>query len=344
MAGEPIFQMEFGQMAGEEDEDVIVSLPGNEGEVKVTKAGEKPAAGAVDDPVADLKNQFATMTQRLSVAERTAQDATQSATEAHQRLARTEGDLISSQMDTVLSGIAAADAEVEAAEREHIAASEAGDFPAQARALRKIAGAESRKTRLAEAKDDLEDAAKRRPATGQQQRPAPATRPAQADPVEQLASTLSQRSAAWIRSHPECVTDAKMNARMMAAHNMAVAEDVALDSEEYFRRIEDGIKPKSAVPTPTPTPTPTPGDGRRPSSAAAPAGGASGNLNGGGAEVRLSKREAESATDGTLVWNYDDPSGKNLFKKGDVIGLAEMARRKHFGQKAGLYDKSYSEA
>lgn len=327
-------------MAGEEDEDVIVSLPWNDGEVKVTKATERPATGAggADDPVADLKNQFANMTQRLSVAERTAQDATQSATEANQRLARTEGDLISSQMDTVLSGIAAADAEVEAAEREHIAASEAGDFPAQARALRKIAGAESRKTRLAEAKDDLEDAAKRRPAPGQPQRPAPAARPAQADPVEQLASTLSQRSAAWIRSHPECVTDAKMNARMMAAHNMAVAEDVALDSDEYFRRIEDGVKPKSAVPTPTPTPTP--GDGRRPSSAAAPASGSGGALNGGGTEVRLTRGEALSAQDGTICWNYPDPTGQNRWQKGDPIGVAEFARRKHEGMKAGLYDKS----
>ena len=54
--------------------------------------------------------------------------------------------------------------------------------------------------------------------------------------------------------------------------------------------------------------------------------------------------EAASATDGTLVWNYDDPSGKNQYKKGDPIGLAEMARRKHEGQKAGLYDRNAIEA
>ena len=89
-------------------------------------------------------------------------------------------------------------------------------------------------------------------------------------------------------------------------------------------------------------PTPS-GDGRRPSSAAAPASGGSGGLNGGGVEVRLTKREAASATDGTLIFNYDDPTGQNRWKKGDPIGLAEMARRKHEGMKNGLYDKSVSE-
>ena len=39
MAGEPLFQMEFGKMAGEDDEDVIVSLPGDTGAV-ITKAAD----------------------------------------------------------------------------------------------------------------------------------------------------------------------------------------------------------------------------------------------------------------------------------------------------------------
>lgn len=338
MAGEPLFEMEFGTMA-DEDEGVIVSLPATEGEVKVVKVGEKVPPGGADDAVADLKTQFANMSQRVNVAERTAQEASQQTAEVTQRLARTEGDLISSQMDTVLSGIAAADAEAEAAMGEHVAASEAGDFPAQARAQRKMAGAEARKQRLIEAKDDLEDAVKRRPAPGTEPRPAASARRPAADPVEQVAQSLSAKSAAWIRSHPECVTDPKLNARMMAAHSLAIADDIALDSDEYFQRIEEGVKPAKPLGGKPAAPA---GDGRRPSSAAAPASGAGGALNG-GTEVRLTKGEAASATDGTLVWNYDDPSGQKRWQKGDVIGLSEMARRKHEGQKAGLYDKSYQE-
>jgi hypothetical protein len=44
--------------------------------------------------------------------------------------------------------------------------------------------------------------------------------------------------------------------------------------------------------------------------------------------VSLTQGEIQNATDGTLQWNYDDPSGKNRWKKGDPIGVNEMARRK----------------
>jgi hypothetical protein len=47
-----------------------------------------------------------------------------------------------------------------------------------------------------------------------------------------------------------------------------------------------------------------------------------------------------AATDGTLVWNYDDPSGKAKFKKGEPIGIREMARRKSLMTKEGRYDRS----
>lgn len=333
-------------MAGEEDgDDVIVSLPGDMTEVKVIKAGEAeikktPPAGDVD-PVEDLKGQFAAMTSRVAAAETAAQTAARQLEETNQRLHAAQGDVVSSQLDTVLSGIAAAQAEAAAAEQAYVAAAEAGDFPAQARAQRAMAGAESRIQRLAEAKDDLEDAVKRRPAPGDQQRQQPSQQRQQppADPIERFTQGMSARSAAFIKKNPQTVTDPKMNARMLAAHNLALADDVEVDSDEYFRRIEDGIKPaQQQQQRPTPS-----GDGRRPSSAAAPASGGSGGLNGGGVEVRLTKREAASATDGTLIFNYDDPTGQNRWKKGDPIGLAEMARRKHEGMKNGLYDKSVSE-
>ena len=74
-------------------------------------------------------------------------------------------------------------------------------------------------------------------------------------------------------------------------------------------------------------------------------GGGGGAGNGAGAiTVSLSKAEAAAATDGiTLVWNYDDPSGQKKFKKGDAIGIQEMARRKREMKAQGLYDKSLTE-
>lgn len=331
-------------MAGEDDnnEEVIVSIPGDTSTVVVTKVEpktepvKKATTGPDDDPVIDLKHQFAAMTQRATAAERAANDATRANAEITQRLHRVEGQVVDSQLDTVLSGIAAAQAEASSGEQSLVAAIEAGDAAAQARAQRVIAGAETRLQRLQEAKADIEDGIKARPKPGAETREQPSQRQQTTDPVEGFTKGMSPRSAAWIRKNPDCVTDAKKNARMLAAHNLALADDIEVDSDEYFRRIEEGIGAKKAETKPAT-------DGRRPSSAAAPAAGGGGALNGGGIEVRLTKGEAASATDGTLIWNYDDPTGQKRWTKGEPIGLAEMARRKHEGIKNHLYDKSYSE-
>ena len=143
-------------MADLDDEAVIVTLPAEEGGATVTKVegegdGKKTVA---DDPIADLKGQFdslrdthQTVVQRLTTTE-------QQLAATKEEVTKARGEVTSSQLDTVLSGIQAATSEADAAEREYIAAAEAGDFAAQARAQRKISGAEARIQRLTEAKGD----------------------------------------------------------------------------------------------------------------------------------------------------------------------------------------------
>jgi hypothetical protein len=333
-------------MAGEDDE-VIVALSGDTSTTQVVKIeDDKTGKTAVSfndddgDPVADLKKQFGQMTGRLQTVVASQQQTEQQLHDTQQRLHRAESQVVVSQLDTVEGGITQVEAEAEQAEQAYARAFEAGDGAGMARATRAMQRAETNRAQLLEARDSLKQAATRQPT----QQPQPRQQPRQAagDPVEAVAAQLSSKSAAWIRSHPECVTDPKLNARMMAAHNLAIAEDIPLDSEEYFERIEAGIKPVKQQQKVDPKPAN--GDGRRPSSGAASGGASGGGLNGGSVEVRLTKGEAASATDGTLVWNYDDPTGQNRFKKGEPIGLAEMARRKHEGKKAGLYDKNAFEA
>lgn len=331
-------------MAGEEDgtgDDMIVTIP-EDGEVQMRKApagaGEIDSASFNEDPVADLKNQFATVQARATAAEQTAQQTARELHETRQQLQTVQSEALTSQSETLESGIQAAEAEAAAAEQAYAAAFEAGDAMAIARAQRAMTAAETRKGRLAEALEDLKDEIKSKPAPRQE--PTQRPRQAPADPVEAMASNLTPKSAAWIRSHPEAVTDRQKNLRMLAADNLARADGVEVESAEYFRRIEEAVFGKQQVEKK---------DGaaivRRPAAPAAGGGnpGGSGTLNGGGVEVVLTRGERQSATDGTLVWNYDDPSGQKKFKKGDPIGLAEMARRKHFGMKEGLYDKSKME-
>lgn len=72
----------------------------------------------------------------------------------------------------------------------------------------------------------------------QQKQPA-AQQPAyQGDPVDAFASQLTPRSAAWVREHPEFVRDAKLNRKMIAAHELAVADGIDPDTDEYFDYVE----------------------------------------------------------------------------------------------------------
>lgn len=70
------------------------------------------------------------------------------------------------------------------------------------------------------------------------QPPAPMQRK---DAVEELASQLSPRSAAWIRAHPECARDTKMFNKMVGAHNFAIGEGYIPDSDAYFDYIESKL-------------------------------------------------------------------------------------------------------
>lgn len=66
----------------------------------------------------------------------------------------------------------------------------------------------------------------------------PKAPPPPSDPVEAVASQLSPRSASWVRAHPECVKNPKTYTKMIGLHNIAVADGLQPDSDEYFDYIE----------------------------------------------------------------------------------------------------------
>jgi len=118
------------------------------------------------------------------------------------------------------------------------------------------------------------------------------------DPVEALASQLSPRSAEWVRRNPQCVTDPRMYQKMVAAHNLAMADGYQADSDDYFGFVEDTLRISKRVDV----------DAEDPMSGAAkvtqrrspPAAPVSRSGTGTGSRpnvVRLTKAEAETARD-----------------------------------------------
>lgn len=67
---------------------------------------------------------------------------------------------------------------------------------------------------------------------------------AKAAPVIQPGAQQPQIPAArkaWFDSHPQFFTDKKFNARAMALHADAIANDIEVDSADYFRHIDEGF-------------------------------------------------------------------------------------------------------
>lgn len=286
-----------------------------------------------DDAVKDLAAQYkeleaksAEQTAAREAAEQREAAAQREAAQARQEAAQARTAATASNLDTITTALAASQSAVDAAKRDLRAAKEAGDLDAEMEANDRLTTARIDARTYDEAKANLEARAK-----------APPPRPA--DPVEAYIQGRSEQTATWLRAHRDFVTDQRKNQKLTAAHHDAVAEGLSPDTPDYFTHVEKFIGIRKEV---------TDGDNvqrpgaKRAAAAVAPVNGSArtgGSV--GGQEVHLSKAEANASTDGTLIWNYDDPSGQKRFRKGDPIGTQEMARRKLAMKQSGQYDRSY---
>lgn len=335
-------------MAGENDDEIRVTIDpelnidADQSGGATVKINDGDKGGkADDDALEDLRGQVSTLRNQVSTTHQRATQAERDADEARTQLADTNKRLTEAEKRTVDGGLQAAKDEADAAQREYERAFAEGDAKAAGEAQRKIARAEAKILRLDEAAADLEDQGKRTPERREEPRrerqvaqPVPGS--GNRDEAEAFLQTRSPKSRDFLSKHMDAVTDPKQWRKIEAAHYSAVAEDLVVDTPEYFAHVEKmtglGGAGKSK------------GGGedtrqRRQQAPAAPGGDVSGAPGGGGREVRLSQTEAKAATDGTLVWNYDDPTGKKRFKKGDPIGVQEFARRKIAMEQEGRYNR-----
>ena len=324
------------------DEEIVVEIE-QDGATGATEVVKTEAT----EPIADLKAQYEQLqaetererTQRVA-AEQTAADATRREQAAHREVEATRSEITDTRLGTVEQGISAAQTEADAAQAEYESAQEAGNWKKAAEAQRKMSRAEAQIVRLNEAKSDLE-IQKATPVVRQEPE-----RPAPTDPTEAFLSRCDAPTAKWLRDHPEDArvlatnSDPRRAAKLRAAGADAEAEGYKPSDANYWGHVEKFLnvqKPNGK----------TNGNGaqtqRRSSAPVAPVAQSGGGTSGGGAVVTLSQNEKRSAEDGTLIWNYDDPSGQKRFRKGDPIGVQEFARRKLALKQSGQYDKTLTE-
>lgn len=174
----------------------------------------------LDEGVDDLK-------QRLAAAEARAKAADDARQQAEMRVHEAQGTVQETNLQLVTNAIDTLRQSNEIAKANYKAAMSNGDYDAAASYQEDMASHAAKLLQLEQGKQALENTPP--PAR-------PAMRPS--DPVEAFASQLSPRSADWVRRHPQFVNDPRLNQKMIAAHNLAVADGHAADSDDYFEAVE----------------------------------------------------------------------------------------------------------
>jgi hypothetical protein len=204
----------------EDEDEITLELPPEE----EAPQEEEPAY------ITDLKRQLA---EEKAGRIRAEQQAHQANRETH----RARGEVDETNLQLVVNAIDTVSRDQELMKQAHTYALQNGDFARATEIQSEMSANSAKLLQLENGKQAMENAPRQ---------PEPQMPPA--DPVEDFASRLSPRSADWVRKHPEFVRDQRLNAKMIAAHNLAVADGIPTDTDEYFDAIEETLKvtPKPA--------------------------------------------------------------------------------------------------
>ena len=216
------------------DEEITVLDDAPEAAGEENKTETKVAANdsqTPEDGIAELKARLEEEKKLRFEAESRAQQAQQTATKAAAEVQDSNLQLITGAIDKLKR-------ESDYLKSNFKEAMTSGDYDAAAQIQETMSLNAAKLLQLQNGKASLEE---------RLANPQPAA-PQSNDPVERVASTLSPRSAAWIRAHPQCITDQRMYQKMVGAHNIAMADGYIVDSDAYFDAIEQQLGFRKASP------------------------------------------------------------------------------------------------
>lgn len=297
-------------MAGDRDEDVLIDVDPEllddkkksddtdfpDLEVKTEAAGKEPEDEAVkvDDKSKSDEESPEDLRRQLKAAQdeanRHRQEAARLRDEHKDLSAKSETAVYAaaqSEYDTVNTRLHHATKE-RAALKEKLALNQSlGDYEAAADVQTELTKLAVREMADQQRKAQIESSYERR----RQEAEAKKNQPAK-DTFESQIEGLSEPTQRWLRNHPECVTDAKLNARVRAAHFDAVDQGMDVDSPKYFQFVEEKLgfrEPTKAEPKVEPK-----NDARTTSPPISRSGGGSPRTP---SQVRLTAAEVETARD-----------------------------------------------
>lgn len=164
--------------------------------------------------------------------------------------------VVAVQMREALASLESAKRDVQSAKAAFTQAHEAGDAGAMADAQERMGYATAAIRHFESKKTELENQATRTAAEPEHTREAS---PVYENPVENYLAnpSFSMRAKSWLRAHTDCLPpnlggSAEKNAKMLRGHHLALGNNMQLDSDEYYRMIEDVVADRASPPAPAP--------------------------------------------------------------------------------------------
>ena len=206
-------------------------------EVVLAEAAETlPEPISVEEGIEDLRKKLEEQKNALEAERMARERAEKEAWEARSRAEKASYEVEDTNLTMLKSALGSVERDLHIYKDNMKAAMAAGDYDAVVEAQEQISLNMARKLQLENGVQSLETQLK-----------AP-RKPAIDDPVEALAAQLTPRSAAWVRSHPEYARDPALYRKMIAAHELVVADGIRADTDDYFSTIEDVLRIRKPAP------------------------------------------------------------------------------------------------
>lgn len=220
----------------------------NDGNTALAGENEKQDAVVVlapDDNADELRRQLEVLRKSENEARQQAQQATTErdqafryAQERNVALSHSQKEAVDSRLDSIKSGLATAEAEIEEAKNAFRMASIEQDIDAQVSAQERLAQANANKVNLLNGKSALERAIQTEQDRLKAQQQVQQQQP-QGDALDR--TNLPQTAKNWLRAHPDYMTDQRKNAKIQSLHWDVVDEGHAPFSDTYYESLEQHL-------------------------------------------------------------------------------------------------------
>jgi len=233
----------------------------DEPEPKVEKKAEAPEISP-QEGINELKRRLAEEQSARVEAERRMQAA-------YQQASRAKVDVTEAQYHQVVSAIETIEGRAKALEAAYAEASSVGDYDKLAQINRAMVVNQDQMERLRAGEKAIREQIEHERANPNAQPVQPIAPPPRVDDViEDMASKVTPRSAAWLRGAKDHLRDEKSIRKMFNAHEAAIIDGIDPDSDAYFEFIEQRLGMRKAAPV---APPPNEEEDSALSAAAAPA-------------------------------------------------------------------------